>query len=241
MLLRLSHLSLWLATAAAVMAFFGPAGTSSLYGDIALALGGGAFVLWRGALAMRRRLEHPADAVPAPRRLDDDALGEAAALAERAAAAAGTFDAALLEVGDVLRGELGARSVHVFLVSRRDGSTALSELIARRPGFRAPRRAVAAGDSVVARALRELRACVDLPRAVALPVVRDGAAVALLELTGIEMPIDDHALGRVLDAAVAALVARGDADSSIEPDAGPQARARGHFEPRRVLAPGAAA
>jgi hypothetical protein len=40
---------------------------------------------------------------------------------------------------------------------------------------------------------------------------------------------------------VAALVARGDADSSIEPDAGPQARARRHFEPRRVLAPGPAA
>ncbi len=224
MLLRLSRLSLWLAAAASGMAYFGPDAWSGLYADTALALAGAAFVLWRGALAMRRRLDHPADAVPEGRLLDAAALAEGSALVMAAAQGAPSFDAALLRVGDLLRGELGARTVRVFAVSQREDTTDLAELIAAHPGFRAPRRPLSPADSIGARALRELRACIDLPRGVALPVLRDGAPVALLELTGIEVGVDEAALAGILDQAMAALAARVERDAaaplqSSRPDA----------------------
>ncbi len=205
MLLRLSRLSLWLAAAASGMAYFGPDASSGLYADTALALAGAAFVLWRGALALRRRLDHPADAVPEARVLDAAALAEARDLVAAAVQGAPTFDAALLRVGDLLRGELGARNVRVFAVSQREDTTDLAELIAAHPGFRAPRRPLAPADSLAARALREQRACIDLPRGVALPVLHEGAPVALFELTCIEVPLDEAALAGILDAATAAL------------------------------------
>ena len=217
MLLRLSRLSLWLAAAAAGMAFFGPVESRGLYADTALALAGAAFVLWRGAVALLRRLQRPIDAVPAPHPLDADALREGALELARAAREAPNLEAALLEVAQLLRGEIGAREVRVFMIDEHDGAPELSELIAVRPGFRAPRRPVAPGDSMVGRALRELRACVDLPRGVALPIVHGGKALALLELTGIEMAIEDEALGSVLGTAAAVLGECVERDAAMRP------------------------
>jgi len=217
MLLRLSRLSLWLAAAAAGMAFFGPVESRGLYADTALALAGAAFVLWRGAVALLRRLQRPVDAIPAPRPLDADALREGALQLARAAREAPSFEAALLEVGQLLRGEIGAREVRVFMIEEHGGAPGLSELIPVRPGFRAPRRPIVPGDSIVARALRELRACVDLPRGVALPILHAGKALALLELTGIEMAIDDAALASVLGTAVEVLGECAERDAAARP------------------------
>ena len=205
MLLRLSRLSLWFAAAAAGFGLFGPAGQRGLFADGALALAGVSFVLWRSALALRRRLERASDAVPAGVPLDAASLREAEAFVARAAADAPTLDAALHRVGELLRGERGARAVRAFIVCELDGAAGLCELIAAQTTMRAPRRPVALDASPIGRALRERRICVDLPRSVVLPIVRDDRAIALLELTGIEMTIDEGALTGLLTSASSSL------------------------------------
>ncbi|HEX7440557.1 MAG TPA: hypothetical protein VF319_10730 [Caldimonas sp.] len=201
MLLRLSRLSSWLAAAAVGLALFGPVAQRPFCIDMALALAVAAFVLWRAALALRGRLERRADEIPAALRLDAGSLGDAEALVARRAAAAPGFEAALHDVADTLRGELGARAARVFLVWAADGSVALVELVAVRPGFRTPPRAAPASDTALGRALRERRPSTDLPRALALPVLNDGAVVAVVELLGIEMTIDEPGLAQLLAAA----------------------------------------
>mgnify|MGYP001553269537 CR=1 FL=1 len=208
MLLRLSRLSLWLAAAAAGLALFGPLAQRELCSDIALALGGAAFVLWRGALAMRRRIERGADAVPDAMPLDAAALAAVEALVVRVASAAPDLETALQRSAETLRGELGARAARVFLVADRDGVAGVCELIATQPAFCAPRRAPTPGETVLGLALRERRVCIDLPHGVALPVLGGGRAIALLELVGIEMPVDEEALASLLAATADALAAR---------------------------------
>ena len=208
MLLRLSRLSLWLAAAAAGLALFGPLAQRELCSDIALALGGAAFVLWRGALAMRRRIERGADAVPDAMPLDAAALAAVEALVVRVASAAPDLETALQRSAETLRGELGARAARVFLVADRDGVAGVCELIATQPAFCAPRRAPTPGETALGLALRERRVCIDLPDRVALPVVDGGRAIALLELIGIEMPVDDQALTALLEATAEALAER---------------------------------
>ena len=211
MLLRLSRLSLWFAAAAAGLGLFGPTAGRGLFADVALALGGVSFVLWRAALALRRRLVHAADVVPDALPLDDAALREAESLVARAAAEATTLDAALQRVGELLRGELGARAVRAFVVDERDGAAGLSELITARPiALRAPRRVVELDDSPIGRALRERRASIDLPRSVVLPVLHEGRAIGLLELLGIEMTIDAAALAQLLASTATALASVAD-------------------------------
>lgn len=209
MLLRLSRLTSWLAAAAGGLALFGPLALRALCTDIALALAATAFVLWRAALALHRRLEHPGDAVPDAVPLDAASLGDAQALVARRVAEAASFEVALHGAADTLRGELGARAARVFLVHSDAAGLAVSELIAARPGFRTPRRAVALDDTALGRALREQRPCIDLPRALVVPVLHDGSPVALLELLGIDMTIDEHALAQLLGAAQQALGERG--------------------------------
>jgi hypothetical protein len=201
MLLRLSRLSSWLAAAAGGMALFGPAAQRPLCTDIALALAGAAFVLWRAALALRGRLERLVDAIPAALRLNAASLRDAEALVARRAAEATGFEAALHGVADTLRGELGARAARVFLVCAADGSVALAELVAARAGFRTPRRDMPASDSALGRALRERRPSTDLPRALALPVLNEGSVFAIVELLGIDMAIDELGLAQLLLAA----------------------------------------
>ena len=218
MLLRLSRLSLWLAAAAAGLALFGPADQRGLCTDIALALGGAAFVLWRTALALGRRIERPFDAVPDAVPLDAVSLRAVEALVVQAVAAAPDLETALHRTAELLRGEIGARAVRVFLVVELEGAPGLCELIATQPAFRAPRCPVAQGDSVVGRALRERRPCIDLPHAAALPVLGDGRAIALLELIGIEMPVDEGGLAQLLAATANALAERGAAPAAASAD-----------------------
>ena len=115
-LLRLSHLSSGLAAAAALGALFGPDPQRAMCVDVALVLGGAAFVLWRFALALERRRACPDDIVPDPRPIDRDTWAEALVVLEGRIASAPTFDAALLAASDGLRGELGAASARALIV-----------------------------------------------------------------------------------------------------------------------------
>jgi hypothetical protein len=231
MLLRLSRLSSCLAVAAGALALLGPAEWRGLGTDIALACAAVGFMLWRAALVLRARLERAVDAVPAALPLDAIALGEAAGLVARAAAQAATFEAALHQVADCLRSELGARAARVFAVSERDGVAGVRELIAAQPGFFAPRRELGREASTLGRALREQRPCLDLP-----------GAVALLELVDIPLAFEDGALAPLLGAAVDRLAARGDglpaepAARSDDSAAGPAARVVGAAAPGRLAA-----
>jgi hypothetical protein len=210
MLLRLSRLSVCFALAAAALAFLGPAELRSLCRDVALALAGVAFMLWRGALVLRARLMAAEAAIPVAVPLDADALREASALVGRAAAEPTAFEAALHAVAALLRTELGARAARVYAISERDGVAGLRELIPGQPGFRAPRREVRRDASALARALHDHRACIDLPEAIALPVMRSGHPVAVLELRDIPIAFEEAALVALLEAASEALAQRDD-------------------------------
>lgn len=210
MLLRLSRLSLCLALLATAMAFVGPGAWRGPAGDVALALAATAFLLWRAALAVRARSERVTRPVPATVPLDASAFGEATSLVIADAAVAADFEAALHAVANRLRAELGARSARVFAISERDGVAGLRELVAAQPGFRAPRREVAAGSSPLGRALHERRPCLDLPEAIVLPVLRDGRPLALLELSDVALEFEIEALMGLLSAATTRLAERDD-------------------------------
>jgi hypothetical protein len=216
MLLRLSRLSIGLAAAAGGLMAFGPPELRSLGGDLALALAAAAFGLWRVAVALDRRLTQPVAAV-APLALDAAWLADAEGVVTRAAAEAASFEAALLETAAALRGELGARAARVYLLGGEPDRLSACELIADRPGFRSPARALDPSSPVLARAAREQRVCLDLPRVLAVPVLRHGMPVALLELTGLELRIDEAALAALLSVARDALGERADQPAAVQP------------------------
>lgn len=241
MLLRLSRLSIGLAAAAAGLAVIGPQTQRMLCIDVAVALGAAGFVLWRMAIALHTRFELQPVEQPGATPIDPSALRDAEGLVRRAVAAAPSFEVGLHRAIDVLRGELGARATRAFLVSDCDAGCVLSELIACQPSFRVPPRACAAHESGWTRALHEGRPCLDLPRAVVVPVLADGRTVALFELTGIEMAIDREVLGSLLLATQDALgsrnllhdAARSDVDAVHESSAdAPAIPWPGRFEPR---------
>ena len=216
MLLRLSRLSTGLAAAAAGLMVFGPVELRPLGADLALALAAAAFLLWRLAAVLERRLAQPVEPALPPLHLGAIALADARAAVGRAIAAAPSFEAALLDAGTALRGELGARQVRIYRVDAPRHPPTVSELLAERPGFHAPARALTSGASLLARALGEGRPCLDLPRAVALPVLHRGIAVAALELADIDLAVEEKALAELMAVAGAGLAARADAPLPVE-------------------------
>ena len=215
MLLRLSRVSICLAAAAALMALFGPIDRQPTFSDMALALGATAFLLWRAAVAMHQRRERLADAIPGPVPLDRTALHEAGRLVVQIAAEAADLEPTLHRIGELLRTELGARLLRVFAVVEHEGIVGVSELVATQPGFRAPWRSAASATSASVRALREECFCIDLPHVVAIPVVCGGRAVALLELSGIEIAIDEAALAELLANSARSLTVLGEAGTPL--------------------------
>ena len=217
MLLRLSRLSTGLAAAAVGLMAFGPGELRPLGADLAVALVAAAFLLWRLSAALERRLAQQIDPALPSLRLGAAALSDAHAAVTGAAASAPSFEAALLGVGVALRGELGPRQMRAYRVEAGEQPN-VSELFVERPGFRGPARALPGGASLTVRAVAEARPCFDLPRAVALPVLHRGVAVALLELTDIELAVDENALAELMTAAGAALAARADEPLAIVPE-----------------------
>lgn len=205
MLLRLSRLSIWLAVAAAGAAMFGPTALQSRAADIAVMLLFAALLLGLVGRSVRRQLERSRDAGPAALRLDAGALDDARAAVERVAAESAGLDAAVHGVGELLRGELGARTMRASRVWTSEGGATLAQILSVEPLVRARPRHVALADTLPGRALSEGRAICDLPAAIVVPVLAGTRPVALLELIGIGIEVDDDALRGVVEASARAL------------------------------------
>jgi len=238
MLLRLSRLSTGLAAAAAGLTVFGPVELRPLGADLALALAAAAFLLWRLASALERRRARPLDPALPPLHLGAAALADARAAVGLAIAAAPSFEAALLDAGTALRGELGARQVRAYRVNALERPLTVSELMAEQPGLRAPARALTSGASMLARALHEARPCLDLPRAVVLPVLHRGIAVAALELVDIALAVDEKALAELMAAAGDGLAGRADSALPAESSRGDPSDAMAFAAPSATLVVG---
>jgi hypothetical protein len=171
--------------------------------DCGLALAAAALLLWRVGVALGRRLAaQPVDV--ASTTLSTSALEEAEAAVVAAIASAPNFEAALHVAADRLRGECGARRCRVHVVEHGI-APALRELFAQQPGFRALPRELGRDLSPRTRCVRAAQVDIDLPAAAALPVMRDGVVVAVVELEWIEVGFEADALTRLLEAAARAL------------------------------------
>jgi len=209
-LLRLSRLSSGLAAAAALGALFGPMPQRALCVDVALVLGGAAFVLWRFALALERRRARPDDVVPDARPVDREAWHEALAALEGRIASAPTFDAALLAATDGLRGELGAESARALIVQITGMCPAVAEVVAAERPWRAPPVAVRDDGSPLALAIAAQRPVLDWPQAVAVPVVRDARVIAAIELRRFGFDMDEATLRAMVERGATWVGARSD-------------------------------
>lgn len=194
MLLRLSRTLFWVAAVSAAAALAGPEhAATGLTAVAGLALIG-SFACWRMAAA-QRRAEHGADDPIAAGSLDRAGLLEAAALAERAVAAAGSFDAALLAALDVLRAELGCRVAVAHRVLASEPPLArLVTLIDAGPGGRGVEHRVRLDHEPLGTALRDGRAAGREGGPYALPVVLDGMPLAVLQLAEPALAADHEAL-----------------------------------------------
>ncbi|WP_127997055.1 Hpt domain-containing protein [Piscinibacter defluvii] len=199
MLLRLSRTLFWVAAVSAAAALAGPEhAATGLTAVAGLALIG-SFACWRMAAA-QRRADHAADDPIAARSLDRDGLLEAAELAGRAVAAAGSFDAALLAALDVLRAELGCRVAVAHRVLALEPPLArLVTLIDAGPGGRGVEHRVRLEHEPLGTALRDGRAAGRDGGPFALPVVFDGTPLAVLQLAEPALAADRDAMVALLD------------------------------------------
>ena len=202
MLFRLSRVSFWLAAAVAALALLAPGGHETLLTGVALAASAAAFGLWRSAVSAQRRSHAAVTAVPEAIVLTTTSLLDAAVLLVRKADAAASFDAALHAVAHVLRGELGARRVVVRQVRRVDATHAkVADLIEAQPGFQARPQPVRLDAGPLGQAIRTQLEAGKPPGAVAMPVLSAGRVVAVIELSGIDVPVEPQALMALLQLA----------------------------------------
>lgn len=209
MLFRLSRVSFWLAAAVAALALLVPGEHATALTVVALVASATAFWLWRSAVRAQQRDHHALSAVPDPVVLTEASLREAAATLVRRAEEATTFEAALHAVAQVLRGELGARQVSVGELAGVDAThVRVIDLIESLPGFRAVPRRVRLDGTQLGQAVRSQREAGVPPAAIVLPVLAGAQVVAVIELTGIDVPVDPEALARLLDLARTSLAKR---------------------------------
>jgi len=199
MLFRLSRVSFWLAAAVAALALLAPGGHETLLTGVALAASAAAFGLWRSAVSVQQRSHAAVTAVPETVVLTAASLLDAAALLVRQADEAASFDAALHAVAHVLRGELGARRVVVREVRSVDATHAqVAELIEAQPGFQARSQPVRLDAGPLGQAIRTQLEAGTPPGAVAMPVLNAERVVAVIELSGIDVPVEPPALVALL-------------------------------------------
>jgi len=202
MLFRLSRVSFWLAAAVAALALLAPGGHETLLTGVALAASAVAFGLWRSAVLVQQRSHAAVTAVPETVVLTATSLLDAAALLVRQADEAASFDAALHAVAHVLRGELGARRVVVREVRSVDATHAqVAELIEAQPGFQARSQPVRLDAGPLGQAIRTQLEAGAPPGAVAMPVLSAARVVAVIELSGIDVPVEPQALIALLQLA----------------------------------------
>ena len=199
MLLRLSRVSFWLAAAAAALTLLAPGGHETLLTGIAVASSAAAFGLWRSGTAALRRCAPALAAVPEAVVLTEATLRDAAAMLEREAREASSFDAALHAVARVLRTELGARGVNVHEVRGLDATHAqVADRIETQPDFHARARSVRLDAVPLGLAIRTGVEAGAPPSGVAVPVLSAGRVVAAIELSGIEVLVEAQALAGLL-------------------------------------------
>lgn len=216
MLLRLSRMAFWLAALAAAVALAVPTGWETGLTGLAVAASAAAFGLWRAGLAELRRTGGAERLLPDAAPLTRSALDEAAARVDSCCAEAPSFEAALHGVARILKTELGALNVVAYRVMRADASHAwVSELVESQPGFQLAEQRVPLHRSALGRAIVSRREILDPAGAATLPVLGQGAAVAVIELTGLQIGVDADAL--------AALLAQGQTQLSRRAEPAPKA------------------
>lgn len=199
MLLRLSRVSFWLAAAAAALTLLAPGGHETLLTGTAVAASAAAFGLWRSGVAVLRRCDPALAAVPEPVVLTEAMLRDAAAMLQRGADEAASFDAALHAVARVLRAELGARGVNVHEVRGIDATHAqVADRIEAQPDFRARARSLRLDAIPLGLAIRTGVEAGAPPSGVAVPVLSAGRVVAVIELSGIEVRVEAQAQAGLL-------------------------------------------
>jgi len=209
MLFRLSCASFWLAAALAALALLAPRGRETLLTALSMAACVVAFGLWRAGASAQRQSHALVSAVPEPAMLDELALRDAATTLVHEADAADSLESALHAVARVLRGELGARQAMVFEVRETDATHAmLSDLIESQPGFQAVPRRVRLDARPLGRAIHTQLEAGMPPGAVAVPVIGAAHVAAVIELSGIDVPIEPQALTDLLVLARVTLSAR---------------------------------
>ena len=199
MLFLLSRVSFWLAAAAAALALLAPGGRETLLTGVVLVASLLAFGLWRSGLRQLRRAPAATTALAEPVVLTQTALLEAAAMLVRQADEAASFADALHGVARVLRGELGARQATVCEVREIDATHAqVADLIEASPGFRAKARPVRLDATPLGQAIRSGVEAGVPPGGVAVPVLASARVVAVIELSGIDVPVEPPALAGLL-------------------------------------------
>jgi len=199
MLFRLSRVSFWLAAAAAALALLAPGGRETLLTGVVLVASLAAFVLWRSGMRQQQRAPATTTALPEPVVLTQDALREAAAMLVRQADEAASFEDALHAVARILRGELGARQATVCEVREIDATHAqVADMIEASPGFRAKARPVRLDATPLGQAIRTGVEAGAPPSGVAVPVLASARVVAVIELSGFDVPVEPPALAGLL-------------------------------------------
>jgi HPt (histidine-containing phosphotransfer) domain-containing protein len=205
MFLRLSRFAFWLAAAAAAVGLLAPHGHETLWTGITVVGSTLAFLFWRsGVRAASRASTVAAFSEPAP--LDHVALADASASLAQAVRDAGSFEAALHAVARLLRGELGARATTVYWLTGQGSNHAqVSALVESQPGFRTVARNLRLDGMPLGVAIATCREAGELPGNLAVPAVVDDRAVAVIELTGVDIAFEPQALAELLRSARCAL------------------------------------
>lgn len=199
MLLRVSRISFWLAALAALVALAIPTGWETLLTSFAVAASALAYGLWRSGVAQVRRFETGDALLPEAAPLTRSALDDAAFMVEACCADAASFEVALHGVARILKSELGALRVSVYRVVGADDTHArVSELIEAQPGFYSAEHRVHLQRSVTGRAITTQREAIESAGALALPILGKGGAVAVIEMTGLQIGVEPEALTTLL-------------------------------------------
>lgn len=218
MLLRVSRISFWLAALAALLALAIPTGWETWLTGFAVAASALAFLLWRSGVAQVRRFETGDALLPEAVALTRSALDDVASLVKACCAEAASFEAALHGVVRILKSELGALRVSVHRVMGADDTHArLSELLEAQPGFHSAEHRVHLQRSAPGRAIAAQRETIEPGGMLALPILGKGGAVAVIEMTGLQIDIEPDALTTLLALTRTELSRRAEPVAKVDP------------------------